>query len=43
MLLVAQEAHQCFGTYAGWMTDEHGTRVAFAGIDGWAEDVRNRW
>ena len=35
--------HQCFGSFTGWMTDENGTRVSFEGIEGWAEDVRNRW
>lgn len=43
LLVVAQDAHQCFGTWSGWMTDEHGRRIAFDGIDGWAEDVLNRW
>ncbi|MCP2031785.1 hypothetical protein L1277_001883 [Okibacterium sp. HSC-33S16] len=35
--------HQCFGEFSGWMQDESGRRVSFAGITGWAEDVRNRW
>jgi hypothetical protein len=35
--------HQCFGEFRGWMLDESGQRVFFEGIEGWAEDVRNRW
>ncbi|GGF01728.1 DUF2804 domain-containing protein [Mycetocola zhadangensis] len=35
--------HQCFGEFSGWIIDESGERVAFTGITGWAEDVRNRW
>ena len=35
--------HQCFGEFSGWMLDETRERVAFDGITGWAEDVRNRW
>ena len=35
--------HQCFGEFSGWMLNENGERVSFTGIEGWAEDVRNRW
>ncbi|MGN8244804.1 DUF2804 domain-containing protein [Cellulomonas soli] len=43
LLVVAQDTHQCFGAWEGWMTDSTGRRVTFTGIEGWAEDVRNRW
>lgn len=42
-LLIATRTDQLFGTWSGWVRDEHGERVAVDGIEGWAEDVRNRW
>lgn len=43
LLVVAGETHQCFGTWAGWMTTDSGERVTVDGIEGWAEEARNRW
>ena len=41
--VVANETHQCFGTLAGWATDDQGDRVDLDGLVGWAEEARNRW
>ncbi|MDM8084435.1 DUF2804 domain-containing protein [Cellulomonas cellasea] len=41
--VVAGETHQCFGTWAGWMTADDGERVRVDGVEGWAEEARNRW
>lgn len=40
---VAQRADQVFGTWTGWVRDDTGARVRVDGIEGWAEDVLNRW
>lgn len=42
-LLIATRTDQLFGIWSGWVRDAGGTRVAVDGIEGWAEDVRNRW
>ncbi|MCC2318737.1 DUF2804 domain-containing protein [Cellulomonas chengniuliangii] len=41
--IVAGETHQCFGTWTGWMTTDAGDRVRVDGVEGWAEEARNRW
>ncbi len=41
--VLANDTHQAFGTWSGWMTDDAGTRFSVDGIVGWAEEVRNRW
>ncbi|MFH5821779.1 DUF2804 domain-containing protein [Georgenia sp. AZ-5] len=41
--VVATEAHQCFGTWAGWVVDDDGTERPVDGLVGWAEEVANRW
>ena len=41
--VLAQRAHQCFGPWSGWMSDDAGERVRVDGVLGWAEDVHNRW
>ncbi|MBZ5711882.1 DUF2804 domain-containing protein [Nannocystis pusilla] len=41
--LLFNETHQCFGTWSGWVADDHGQRVRVDGLEGWAEEVRNRW
>lgn len=41
--VLANDTHQAFGTWAGWMVDDAGERVAVDGITGWVEEVRNRW
>ena len=43
LLVVEGETHQCFGTWTGWMTTDAGERVAVDGVEGWAEEARNRW
>lgn len=43
LLVVAGETHQCFGTWTGWMTTDEGERVRVDGVEGWAEEARNRW
>lgn len=41
--VLANDTHQAFGTWSGWMADDAGERVSVDGIAGWAEEVRNRW
>ncbi|MGW8565580.1 DUF2804 domain-containing protein [Isoptericola sp. NPDC055881] len=41
--LVASSTHQCFGTWSGWVAVDDGSRVHLDGLDGWAEDVAQRW
>ncbi|WP_261765574.1 DUF2804 domain-containing protein [Actinotalea fermentans] len=43
LLVVAGETHQCFGTWTGWMTTDAGERITVDGVEGWAEEARNRW
>lgn len=43
LLVVANETHQCFGRWTGWMTDDAGERVPVDGAYGWAEQAANRW
>ena len=43
LLIVAGETHQCFGTWSGAMTDDAGRRIRVDGVEGWAEEARNRW
>nr|WP_274637102.1 DUF2804 domain-containing protein [Microbacterium bovistercoris] len=43
LLVLASRTDQCFGTWAGSFTTAQGERIAFDGIEGWAEDVHNRW
>lgn len=42
-LLIATRTDQCFGVWTGWATDDTGTRVRVDGIEGFAEEVLNRW
>lgn len=42
-LIIFNEAHQCFGTFAGHVQTDDGEWVSIDGLEGWAEDVRNRW
>jgi hypothetical protein len=42
-LVIFNEAHQCFGTFAGRVLSDEGEWVSVDGLVGWAEDVRNRW
>ncbi|MFE5335941.1 DUF2804 domain-containing protein [Isoptericola sp. NPDC056573] len=41
--VVASSTHQCFGTWSGWVTTDAGVRLDVDGLDGWAEDVAQRW
>jgi hypothetical protein len=41
--VVASEIHQCFGRFTGWMLDDDDQRIAVDGVEGWAEEARNRW
>jgi len=41
--LLKMEVHQCFGSWSGTIVDDDGTDVALDGIDGFAEEARNRW
>lgn len=41
--IVSSHTDQCFGWWSGEVTTEEGAVIAFEGILGWAEDVRNRW
>lgn len=43
LLVVASRTDQCFGRWSGTFTDAAGTRIPFADIVGFAEDVHNRW
>jgi len=37
------EVHQCFGTWAGTVCADDGVPATLDGIDGIAEEARNRW
>ena len=41
--IVKMEVHQCFGTWSGTLRCDDGTTLSIAGIDGFAEEARNRW
>ena len=41
--IVKMEVHQCFGTWSGTIRCDDGTTLSIAGIDGFAEEARNRW
>lgn len=41
-LVVAARTDQAFGRWTGTFADD-GVDVAFEGLEGWAEDVHNRW
>ncbi len=43
LVVLAGETHQCFGQFTGWAVTEDGARVDLAGLEGWAEEARNRW
>lgn len=42
-LVIAARTDQLFGTWNGWVLDEHGERISVDGLEGFAEDVTNRW
>ncbi|SCL71281.1 Protein of unknown function [Micromonospora citrea] len=41
--VLANETHQCFGHFSGWVCAADGERVDLDGLVGWAEEARNRW
>ena len=41
--IISARTDQCFGEWSGSFTTETGERIEFAGIEGWAEEVHNRW
>ncbi|MEV0273433.1 DUF2804 domain-containing protein [Hamadaea sp. NPDC050747] len=43
LAVVANETHQCFGTFSGWALTDDGSRVSLDGLVGWAEEAHNRW
>lgn len=42
-LVVQTETHQVFGSWRGELTTDEGRRLAFEGIQGFAEESRSRW
>ncbi len=41
--LLKMEVHQCFGSWSGTIIDDDGEVLTIDGIDGFAEEARNRW
>ena len=41
--VLKMEVHQCFGTWSGRIVGDDGQQVELQGIDGFAEEARNRW
>jgi hypothetical protein len=41
--VLKMEVHQCFGTWAGTVCGDDGVPAMIDGIDGFAEEARNRW
>ncbi len=42
-VVIASRTDQLFGVWTGWVLDDTGTRVRVDGIEGFAEEVLNRW
>ncbi|MGW8483531.1 DUF2804 domain-containing protein [Microbacterium sp. NPDC055903] len=42
-LVITTRTDQLFGVWTGWVKDDSGAKVLVDGIEGWAEDVLNRW
>ncbi len=42
-LVIASRTDQLFGVWSGWVHDDTGTPVRVDGIEGFAEEVLNRW
>ncbi|MEU4015546.1 DUF2804 domain-containing protein [Microbacterium sp. NPDC028030] len=42
-VVIASRTDQLFGVWSGWVTDDTGARVRVDGIEGFAEEVLNRW
>lgn len=43
VLVISTRTDQLFGTWSGWVLDAADEPVHVDGIEGWAEDVLNRW
>lgn len=43
LAVLKMEVHQCFGQWSGRVRGEDGAPAAIEGIDGFAEEARNRW
>lgn len=41
--VIAARTDQAFGRWSGTFDTDDGERLTFDGLDGWAEDVHNRW
>ncbi|MGW9158333.1 DUF2804 domain-containing protein [Microbacterium sp. NPDC055665] len=42
-LVIASRSDQLFGVWSGWVRDDTGAQVRVDGIEGFAEEVVNRW
>lgn len=42
-LVISSRTDQLFGTWSGWARDDQGRRIRVDGLEGFAEDVANRW
>lgn len=43
LIVLEGETHQCFGTWSGAFTLPDETKLSLDGLEGWAEEARNRW
>lgn len=41
--VLKMEVHQCFGTWSGTVVGPDGAELRIDGVDGFAEEARNRW
>ena len=41
--IVEARTDQSFGKWSGTFVTSRGATISFEGLDGWAEDVHNRW
>lgn len=43
LLIVGTDTHQCFGYFTGRVQADDGTWIDVEGLEGWAEEARQRW
>ncbi|WP_030166505.1 DUF2804 domain-containing protein [Spirillospora albida] len=43
LLIVGSETHQCFGYFTGRVQTDDGAWLDVEGLEGWAEEARQRW
>ncbi|KAL2255589.1 hypothetical protein VTK26DRAFT_3060 [Humicola hyalothermophila] len=43
LIVIESEMHQCFGTWSGTFKLPDGTILSLDGLEGWAEEARNKW